>query len=472
MMVQRFLLTGFLFTAFSFSVFSQSEITEKPLSGPCVEFSHGKLEVSENERFLQHDDGTPFFYLGDTAWELFHRLDREEADKYLENRRQKGINVIQAVVLAELDGLNQPNPYNQTPLIDNDPAKPNDKYFEHVDYIVEKAAEKGLYIGMLPTWGDKVNKKWGVGPVVFNKTNAEKYGRYLGKRYQDHPNIIWLLGGDRVPEDTEDIWRSMAKGILAHDTNHLMTYHPQGGRSSSKWFHNDDWLDFNMLQSGHSRYNNPNYQQIQRDYNKTPVKPCMDGEPCYENHPVDWNPEKGWFDEYDVRKACYWALFAGAHGHTYGCHDIWQMMAPGRQPISSARNHWDEVLNLPGAWDMMHAKHLLLSRPFFNRVPDQSLIADGQGEGTHHVQATRGDDYAFIYIPTGRNIKINLGKISGDTVTAWWYDPRTGEAEKIGEKENQGTLEVDPPGEPGKYNDWVLVLDDDSKKFPPPGQLK
>lgn len=307
---------------------------------------------------------------------------------------------------------------------------------------------------------------------MFNRTNAEKYGRYLGKRYNNRPNIIWILGGDRVPKGTQDIWRAMAKGILSQDPHHLITHHPQGGRSSSEWFHKDKWLDFNMLQSGHARFNNPNYEKIKKDYQKAPVKPCMDAEPCYENHPVDWDPKNGWFDVYDVRKACYWGLFAGGHGHTYGCHDIWQMITPGRNPISSARNYWYEVLDLPGAWDMMHAKHLMLSRPYFSRIPDQSLIADGQGEGTHHVQATRGNDYAFIYIASGQHIKVNMGKISGKKVKARWYDPRTGEAKTIGVKKNRGRMEFDPPGKPGKHNDWILVLDDASKEFSNPGQIK
>lgn len=464
-------LLGILFCCISLDALSKSEVTEKPLSGPCVDFSHGKLKVSENNRFLQHEDGTPFFYLGDTAWELFHRLNREDAETYLENRRQKGVNVVQAVALAEFDGLNEPNPYGEKPLLDNDPAKPNGKYFEHVDYIVNKAVEKGIYIGLLPTWGDKVNKNWGVGPVVFNKDNAEQYGKYLGKCYKDHQTIIWILGGDRVPENTEDIWRAMAKGILSEDTNHLITYHPQGGRSCSEWFHDDEWLDFNMLQSGHHTFNNPNYQMIQKDYNKTPVKPCMDAEPCYEDHPVNWKPENGWFDDYDVRKACYWALFAGAHGHTYGCHDIWQFLTPQHPPVSSGRTQWQKAMDFPGAWDMMHAKHLILSRPYFSRIPDQSLIAGDPGEGTGHIQAARGDGYAFIYIASGKNSKINMGKISGENVKAWWYNPRTGEATEIGMKENKDIIDFDPPGEQGSGNDWVLVLDDASKNFTTPGKL-
>ena len=446
---------------------------ENPRLGPSVGFSHGDLKVSENRRFLVHADGTPFFYLGDTAWEFFHRLNREEAAKYLENRREKGFTVIQAVVLAELDGLNTPNAYGKRPLIDNDPAKPNEAYFAHVDYLVEEARKRGIYIGMLPTWGDKVTKAWGAGPVVFNEQNARAYGEFLGHRYAQRPNIIWILGGDRVADDVEAIWEAMAAGIEEGDKGkHLKTYHPQGGRSSAHWFHEAAWLDFNMLQSGHSEFNLPNYERVAADYRREPIKPCLDGEPRYEDHPVNWKPANGWFDDFDVRQAAYWGVFAGALGHTYGCHDIWQMYAPGREPISSARNNWYDVLDLPGAWDMMHVRNLMESRPFLSRVPDQSMIAEGQSGGAAHVQATRGDGYAFIYIPTGNAISVKLGQISGAHVKAWWFDPRTGEAKDFGSFANEGTRSFDPPGDPGRGNDWVLVLDDESKGFSPPGRVK
>jgi hypothetical protein len=446
---------------------------ENPRSGPSVDFNHGRLKVTENKRFIVHEDWTPFFYLGDTAWELFHRLNREEAERYLEVRRKQGFTVIQAVVLAELDGLNTPNAYGDRPLRNNDPTKPNEAYFKHVDWIVNKAEEKGIYIGMLPTWGDKVTKAWGRGPVIFTNNNLDDtraYGRFLGNRYKDKPNIIWILGGDRVADNTEQIWRAMAAGIKQGDQGrHLMTYHPQGGRSSAEWFGADDWLDFNMLQSGHGRFDNPNYRNITKDYCRFPVKPCFDGEPRYEDHPVNWKPANGWFSDFDVRQAGYWALFAGAFGHTYGCHDIWQMYAPGRQPISSARNNWYDVLELPGAWDMTHVRNLIESRPFFTRVPDQSLIAGDAGTGPEHIQATRGEDYAFIYLPYGQNVQVTLGKISGRKIKAWWFNPRTGRAESIGTFSNEGTKEFDPPGEARRGNDWILVLDDASKDFPPPG---
>ena len=158
-----------------------------------------RLKVSDNKRFLVTADGKPFFWLGDTAWELFHRLNREDAEKYLKNRAERRFTVVQAVVLAELDGLNDPNAYGERPLVDNDPARPNEAYFAHVDWIVKRANALGIYVGMLPTWGDKWNKKWGVGPEIFTAANAEAYGAWLGRRYKD-AGIIWILGGDRPVE--------------------------------------------------------------------------------------------------------------------------------------------------------------------------------------------------------------------------------------------------------------------------------
>ena len=454
--------------------FASAAPQDRPLTGPSVDFSHGPLRVSDNRRFLQHADGTPFLWIGDTAWELFHRLTREETERYLERRRLQGFTVIQAVALAELDGLDTPNAYGERPLQDHDPTRPNDRYFDHVDWVVRRAAEKGLVVGLLPTWGDKVvTESWGKGPVIFNPDRpdgARAYGRFLGARYRTAPNVIWILGGDRKAAGFEPVWHAMAEGITAGSGGtHLMTYHPQGGRSSSEWFHDAEWLDFNMLQSGHGRRDLPNDEMIDGDYGRAPAKPVLDGEPRYENHPVDWDPRAGWFDDFDVRQAMYWSVFAGGFGVTYGCHDVWQMMAPGREPISSARNSWYDVLDLPGAWDVVHLRRLLLSRPFFSRVPDQGIVAGDAGTGEARIRASRGDGYAFVYIPTGRDVTVRTEWTDDAAIVAWWFDPRTGGARRIGERPGGGTHEFTPPGTPGRHNDWVLVLDAKSRGFGSPG---
>jgi hypothetical protein len=418
------------------------------------------LRVHGTGRFLETVSGNPFFYLGDTAWELFHRLNREETELYLENRAGKGFNVIQAVVLAELDGLGTPNAYGQKPLAGDgsDPTKWNEQYFQHVDWVVKAAAGKGLYIGMLPTWGDKVVRMWGKGPEIFTEQNAYEYGLMLGRRYRDAVNLIWILGGDRPADGKVPLWRAMAKGLKEGDGGrHLITFHPVGGRGSSEWVHHEPWLDFNMWQSGHGERNAVNWAMITRDYGRDPVKPVIDGEPAYENHPVNWRPnELGWFDEYDVRKLAYWSVFAGAAGHTYGCHDIWQMLAPGREPVGHARGNWKNSLDLPGAGQMGHLKKLMLSRPYFDRVPDQSLIVGGGGWHAEHRQATRGNTYALIYTPLPAGVRVALGRIAGKEVKASWFDPRTGVSTEAGVHPNSGERTFVPPA---TGMDWVLVLD-------------
>ncbi len=432
---------------------------------------------SGSGRFLVTERGTPFFYLGDTAWELFHRLNREEAEHYLRDRARKGFTVIQAVVLAELDGLGTPNPYGHTPLHENDPTRPNEAYFQHVDAIVNLAESLRLFVGMLPTWGDKFNKRWGVGPEIFTPENARIYGEFLGRRYRNKP-IIWILGGDRPVENEKHraIVRAMAEGLRAGDEGaHLITYHPMGGMSSSQALHTEPWLDFNMLQSGHSHRYHPNDEMIERDYSLQPVKPCMDGEPNYEHHPIGFNPENERFVAFDVRRATYLALFAGAHGHTYGCHEIWQFYDPAKhQPITGARLDWRSALQLPAASQVQYAKRLVLSRPMLMRVPDQSLIRSEVGTGRTRIRAARGADgsYAFLYCPHSAPITVGLDRLEGRQVVAWWYDPRTGKAQQIGTFDRKGERTFLPPENAEPDTDWVLVLDEQGRRYPPPGRVR
>ncbi len=441
-----------------------------------------RLKVSEDGHYLVLEDGTPFFWLADTAWHLFHRLNREEADRYLEDRASKGFTVIQAVVLAEHGGLTVPNPYGHLPLIDKDPTKPNEAYFEHVDYIVKKAGSLDLFVGMLPTWGDKVRKDWGEGPEIFNPRNARLYGEFLGKRYRDS-KLIWILGGDRSPVGHEATWRAMTQGLEAGDQGrHLVTFHgaDRQRRGSSPFFHHDDWLDFNMYYAGH-RWADPNYEGIARDYALTPTKPTLDGEPRYENHPYIgdgsgyYKKPKRWDgitrgNAHQMREAAYWAMLAGAAGHTYGCHDVWQMYDEGREPVTFANTPWQKAIDFPGARQMGLMRRLFQSRPWQTMVPDQSIIAAGQGEGEDHIQAGRAGDggFLFAYLTFGNPITVNMSKISGHVVEAHWFDPREGTWTSIGSFPNSGTRQFVPPRR-GRTWDWVLVLDDESKRYPSPG---
>lgn len=428
-----------------------------------------QLKVSHDRHFLQYNDGRPFFYLGDTAWELFHRLNREETDRYLENRASKGFTVIQAVVLAELDGLMVPNPYGDLPLIDLDPAKPNEAYFKHVDYIVNKAASLGMFIGMLPTWGDKFNKKWGKGPEIFTPENAYAFGKFLGKRYRDKP-IIWILGGDRNPDNQEDleIIHEMVRGLAEGDgDSHLMTYHPQGGENSSTWFQNDQWLDFNFFQSGHGPRDAANYEYTLYNRSLDPVKPTMDGEPRYEDHPVRFRPlEYGWFDDFDVRQAGYWSMFSGSCGHTYGNHNIWQMWQEGRQPVSWARTNWRRALDHSGSFQMGYMKKFFEAYPWQQMIPDQTLILNNNPRSGSYQMAmiSRDNDLMFVYDPYGLPLKIDLGRMKPDNLFAYWYNPRDGNFLSYGQIEKSFNSEISPHSM-GRGSDWVLVVQEEGKKY-------
>lgn len=232
-----------------------------------------------------------------------------------------------------------------------------------------------------------------------------------------------------------------------------------------------------MRQNGHAIEFTGRYDQTRADYNRTPVKPILDGEPAYEDHPVSFKAkELGHTIAADVRQALYWNLFTGAFGHTYGHHSVWQMWKSGRDPINNPLMPWSEAINQPGAAQMQYARRLLESRPFLTRIPDDSVIVEAQiatampGAGTRRFVATRDESgsYALVYAPVGRVFKVRMDKLSGGKVNAWWFNPRDGGAIDAGEFPNIGEREFIPPA-PGEHIDWVLVLDDAAKHFPPPG---
>lgn len=428
---------------------------------PLLLCSH-PVRVSENQRHLVDASGQPFFWLADTAWELLHRLDDAESRHYLETRAQQGFTVILTVALAELEGLSVPNAEGELPLIDQDPARPNDAYFAHVDQVLGIARELGLTVGLLPTWGDKWNLKWGPGPEVFTPENARLYGMYLGERYRE-AGIVWVLGGDRNPVDDEDraITHALAEGLAAGDGGrHLMTFHPQGGFSSSAFFQEAPWLDFHLFQSGHAPSIVPNYKQTRADYALTPTRPTLDGEPMYEDHPIDWKPERGRFTAFDVRRAAYGSMLSGAAGHTYGHHSIWQMWEPPRKPISAAHTPWREALGWPGAIQMGHLRALFTARDWWGLVPAQQRLVSGPKRGRQEilVAADAPGGLLIAYTPYGSDFQLDLdGLMAEGTAQCWWFNPREGTSLEPFDVPKDAAF--DPPDYPGPRNDWVLVID-------------
>lgn len=388
----------------------------------------GGLAVSDDGRYLTVSDGAPFFWLADTAWELLHRLDLDETAHYLDVRREQGFNVIQTVALAEIDGIRTPNRAGALPLQDQDPATPDLEggYWDHVDRVVDMAAERAMHIAMLPTWGDKVvSGMWGEGPAIFTPENALAFGRFLGARYQDRTNLVWVLGGDRpFPPEAKQIWREMARG-LHEKAPFLTTAHPMGGRSTSEEIHEEPWLDLNMLQTGHGRDLPRVSRMIERSLAREPRKPVLDGEPIYELHPVGFDHLNGVADAADVRSHTAQSVFAGGCGVTYGCHTIWQMAQDRFSGLNNPIGHWRDALRRPGADAMRHLRAfaereelvmwapatdvLLDTYPFPARVSPEGLRAavyvQNAPEGVILGRAWRGAEAEWFDVSRGLTVE-------------------------------------------------------------------
>jgi hypothetical protein len=435
------------------------------------------LKVSANGHFFMTSNGQPFFWLGDTGWLLFSKLKREEAIQYLDDRKQKGFNVIQVMILHSTDVVNA---YGDTAVRQRNVANPiitpgnnaedaaQYDYWDHVDYVVDAAAERGFYIAMVPVWGSEVK----AGRV--SVAQAKEYATFLANRYKNKANIVWLNGGDILGTDGMAVWKTIGNTLKQLDPNHLITFHPRGRYISSDWFHNEPWLDFNMFQSGHRRYDQDtsagdlhhfgedNYKYVALDYAKKPVKPTLDGEPSYENIPQGLHDpkEKRWTAN-DVRRYAYWSVFAGGCGFTYGDNGVMQMHQPGNKDGNyGVTQNWYEAVNDPGAGQMQYLKRLLLTKGiYFDRMPAQSIIAGDAGDKYEHLVATRGTTYAMVYTYTGRTFSINMDKVAGGNGKVYWYNPRSGERTPAGAMQPTGIATFNPPGEPAPGNDWVLVID-------------
>jgi hypothetical protein len=430
-----------------------------------------RLRVAENQRFLATDEGRPFFWLADTAWQLIHDLDAEEMRRYFADRRDRGFNVVQTVVLAE-HRFDQPNAFGHMPIEPGRPDRPivadgpDNDYWDDVERVLRLAEEHGLYVGLLPTWGSHVTSNWQNGLVdgFFTVENAEAYGRFVGDRFKAHANIVWIIGGDRAaPTDaSRAIWRALARGIVVGQCGRedysqaLMTFHTSGPGSTA-WFLNDEpWMDFHALQSGHGRWA-INWPLVEKAYTMKPTMPVIDLESSYPGIRHGRPPTVA--SEDDARRAGYWAIFAGAAGHTYGHHSVWQMHSPKYRGISSPEQYWYDALPAPSATQMGHLRKLIESRNFVTQVPDNSILAFEQSLPWEMCLALRGDGFALAYTPTGRTLDVQLGKLAGAKVKAAWFDPRTGKSMPLGDLSDGAAHRFDPPGDEQQGNDWVLTLD-------------
>lgn len=422
------------------------------------------LGISANGRYLQTSDGEPFFPLGNSTWLMPEKLTREEVDIVLRSGHAEGYNLAMVKVVDDLPATNA---YGY--------MSGNEAYWEHIDYIIDKAAEEETYIGMICMWGNMV-KMGKVGDEL-----ASDYGKFLANRYKDKDNIIWVLGGDIRGDVAPSVWNSLASAIKSVDDRHLMTYHPYGRTSSITWWNNSEWLDFNMFHSGQRAYDQlrgdgslakidiaeDNWLFAQEAWDTEPARPILDGEPGFEEMPhgmYDVNQPR--WKAADVRRYAYWSVFSGACGHVYGHNSIIQFYNGDEETAEyGATTVWTEALRAPGFRQMKYLKMLIESFPYFERVPDQDILLSN-GDRYDRAFATKGEDYMLVYTYANNPLEIDLTRISGNNKRAFWYDVTDGSVMEIGRLSGtSAVLQYAGPIGPG-YDHVLIVVDARSKRLP------
>jgi hypothetical protein len=454
------------------------------LTGSCSDNDlpwdlHGKLIVDKGSRYISYEDGTPFLWLGCTSWGMTEWLSREEVDYYLDDRKSKGMNVVQLCLFfgkrteAPLRfPLNAPNYYGYKAFEETDslpdvsrpaivkggtPENPDD-YWDHVDYCLNAIKKRGMYAAVLPFWGRRyVNASHpGHSTPLFTMENIFNYGEFLGKRYGKEPNIIWVNGGDVKADQGGDYlphYRLLAEGLLRGATGSqakwnedsslwdklLMTYHPDGTPmiNSSEWFHTDIWLDFNMIETHIHR--NKLVAAIQQDINREPVKPTILAEGHYEGY-----TGKNKAEAIHIRRQAYQTFFAGAAGHTYGGADD----NMGNGPLFSPSNNWKILLNWEGACQMKYLRIFLEENDWWRWEDASDLIQTGKGEGDLQKLCVRYRNKILVYFPDSSSCSIESETVK----KLQWFNPVNGESITI---DHDGNNNFTPPN---GYIDGVLIL--------------
>ncbi len=426
-------------------------------------WEYGPLEVSENGRYLRNGE-KPFFWLGDTAWLLFQQCTDEEALLYMKNRREKGFNVIQATLVHNMPGKFQ----SSLARVKRDVT--TKEYWDHCEAVVSLAEEGGLYMALLPAWGSIVKAG------ILHMGNVEEYAEYLAGRFHQYPNIIWLLGGDIRGDVNPELYRVFGTMLKEKMPETLIGFHPFGRTSSSLWFHEEEWLDFNMFQSGHRRYDQAvlkqwddvgeefygedNWKYVDRDLKHEKKKPTVDGEPSYEWIPQGLHdPSEPFWQAWDVRRYAYWSVFQGAMGHTYGDNAIMQfyndLSVPGNYGVKEV---WQEAMHHEGSGHMGHLAALMNSVDFTKGRAAEELLVSGQKEKYGRIAVFAGPDFVFCYDYTGEEFTLGLSAYQGRYMSAYWYDPTSGTYSFFGEIWGREEMTVKPPRRYCGQNDWVLVL--------------
>lgn len=403
---------------------------------PSQELVRTPLGISSNGRYFTGQDGAPFFWLGDTQWQLFRDFSLEEVEIILRNRAEKGFSVIQIMVTGTGDGT-LPNKEGQTPWLNNDPATPNDAYFSRVDTIIQLARQYGLVLALYLCHNAQKN--------FVNLENARAYTRWVANRYKTEPHLIWVFVTDVPIHEHLPQIRELAAGIReGAGSTHLISYHPDpvAPALSSGEIHTESWLAFNMIQTWN--YYEGIYGCVTRDYHRQPPKPVVMAEGAYEA-----GLEYGFpISPYLVRRQAYWSYLAGGF-HSYGHNHNWRVPPD-----------WKSALDAPGAHQMKVLKDLFQVRKWWELEPDQHVIASQTVEGTTLNTAARSDtgEWILAYLGSPCSFSVRMNRITSSSQgEAFWIDPKTGEAMPIGSYPRTSTPSFTTPAGWDDTLLWVVA---------------
>jgi chitodextrinase len=414
------------------------------------------LSVSADRRHLLDKNGAVFFINGDTPWELIQNLTLAEADTYLTDRKSKGFNSMLITLIERQFSPNPPlNENGDAPFtVPGDFSTPNEAYFAHVDAVLQKALEKDLTVFLTPAYlGYQGGSQGWYSEILANgPIKLRNFGRYLGNRYRNYPNVVWVTGGDFGPNAALGEIRELVGGIEEMAGPRLFSVH--NGRFQSgvtQYQVADTWIDVNTTYADCAT--TPSYlsQDYARTWNGGPIpfvfiegtyEPGNSGGVCY-------------------RAQAYWPVLMGGVGHFYGNDPLWNLNMGG---------NWQQYLDSPVGQDMIHWKNLFQSRATALLVPDYARTVLTAGFGAYdagYAAAARTSDgrTVMVYVPTPRALTIDMTKVSGASAIAWWFNPDTGAATEAGTYPTTGTRSFTPP----TSTDWILVIDDASAGYGPPG---
>ena len=426
------------------------------LAAPAMAGSRFPLHVSENGHYLQDSAGKPFFINGDSPWEMAFRLTKDEARQYLDTRARQGFNtlLVDAIPYTDWsDHLTETNREGEPPfLTTGDFSTPNEAYFRHLGWLISEAESRGILMMIVAADLGSIGKHFdghdplgGMWYAQYRSNGVQKcanYAQYLGRTFQSHPNIVWVLGGDRDPADVIDHVRAMARALRETAPDHLITYHA-GAKSSSVFFHQEDWLALNMSYG----YADP-YTFVGQDYDKKPSKPAFLGESGYEGETLDGRggtPQR-------VRRQFYWSVLSGACGHLYGSVN-WKV-----------NPDWKDWLDTPGVRSVVNFNALMNRYPWHTLTPAPAgavIVAGAETATTLALAAWSPErDLAIVYMPTSRRITIDSIRLKEGLETVW-YDPSSGkELPAAGRSLGLKSLaEFTPPALNSAGDaDWVLLF--------------